>query len=193
MGCTWHIGFMPCVLSRCGSASIALLFALLKPSRAVDQLPPAQLCHGWLPLLPHTREGSGASHQADCSMWSLHHRRMLESLERVLMNSLEEECSCSVSDQPAGLVPTSSCPVQVPSSVVIGHPQLPYQDSPCSSQPCRLALDFLPGLGNFHLFWDLSCSCYCFFGLAFYFIKRHPQNYTNIQMNDRRQMAAADF
>lgn len=34
----------------------------------------------------------------DCSMWTLHHRRMLESLGRVLVSFLEGERSCSVSE-----------------------------------------------------------------------------------------------
>ena len=34
----------------------------------------------------------------DCSIWTLHHRRMLKSLGKVLVNSLEEKCSCGVSE-----------------------------------------------------------------------------------------------
>lgn len=34
----------------------------------------------------------------DCSVWILNHERMLESLRKALVSSLEEKCSCGVSE-----------------------------------------------------------------------------------------------
>lgn len=56
-------------------------------------------------------------------MWTLHHRRMLESLGKVLVSSLEEKCSCGVSElYLQGWCPAPLTWFTVPSSLT--HPQL---------------------------------------------------------------------
>lgn len=56
------------------------------------------------------------------STWTLHHRRMLESLKRVLVSSLEEKCSCGISElYLQGWCPTPLTQFAMPSSLPHPH------------------------------------------------------------------------
>ncbi|XP_039416361.1 uncharacterized protein LOC104684914 isoform X2 [Corvus cornix cornix] len=220
-----HLGFLgpaytvpckgdrPMSLSRCGNASTGLQFALSEPSPGVRNSCPQHAFATDLHLCFLT---------PNCSMWTLHHRRMLESLGRVLVNSLEEECSCSVSDlylQELNLTCVGSL-VKVWGQVWAQQPEQeqsiktwlqgflanphPFsvdgrvlKTSPECVAPKNVPL--VSHNGASFQGWEIALFVMgslllllLLVGLAFYFIKRHPQNYTNIEMNDCRQMAA-DF
>ncbi|XP_031981994.1 uncharacterized protein LOC116452021 isoform X2 [Corvus moneduloides] len=220
-----HLGFLgpaytvpckgdrPMSLSRCGNASTGLQFALSEPSPGARNSCPQHAFATDLHLCFLT---------PNCSMWTLHHRRMLESLGRVLVNSLEEECSCSVSDlylQELNLTCVGSL-VKVWGQVWAQQPEQeqsiktwlqgflasphPFsvdgrvlKTSPECVTPKNVPL--VSHNGASFQGWEIALFVMgslllllLLVGLAFYFIKRHPQNYTNIEMNDCGQMAA-DF
>ncbi|XP_054699285.1 uncharacterized protein LOC129213385 isoform X1 [Grus americana] len=205
----------PVSLSRCacGNASAELQFAVSDPTPGLQNSCPQHAFAVDLHLCLLT---------PNCSTWTLHHRRMLQSLGRVLVSSLEEKCSCGVSElylhelnltcvgslvkvwgqvwarQPEQQQSietwhqdflASPHPFSVDGSVLKTSPEciapknpLSVSHSGASFQGWEIALFVVGSL--LLVFFLVS--------LAFYFIKRRPQNYTNIEMNDRGEIAA-DF
>ncbi|XP_063270194.1 uncharacterized protein LOC134559406 [Prinia subflava] len=220
-----HLGFLglsytvpckgdrPMSLSRCGNASTGLQFALSEPSPSLPNSCPQHAFTMDLHLCFLT---------PNCSMWTPHHRRMLESLGRVLVNSLEGEHSCRVSDlylQELNLTCVGSL-VKVWGQVWAQQPEQEQSIKTClqgflaSSHPFSVDgrvlktspecvtpknMPFTSHSGASFQGWEIALFVMgslllllLLVGLAFHFIKRRPQNYTNIEMNDFRQMAA-DF
>ncbi|XP_040446634.1 uncharacterized protein LOC121086673 [Falco naumanni] len=205
----------PMSLSRCtsGNASTELQFAISDPTPGLQNSCPRDTLAVDLHLCLLT---------PNCSMWTLHHRRMLESLGRALVSSLEEKCSCGVSQlylQELNLTCVGSLvevwgqlwarqpeqqqsiktwhqgflasphPFSVDGRVLKTSPECiapknapSVSHSGASFQGWEIALFVL---GSFLLIFLLV-------GLAFYFMKRRPPNYTNIEMNDAGEIAA-DF
>ncbi|KAM6249820.1 uncharacterized protein LJ264_009628 isoform 1-T2 [Porphyrio hochstetteri] len=205
----------PVSLSRCthGNASTELQFVLSDPTPGLQNSCPQDAFTVDLHLCFLT---------PNCYMWTLHHRRMLESLGWALLSTLEEKCSCDISElylqelnltcvdslvkvwgqvwaqlpEQQQLIKTwhqdfmaSPHPFAVEGRVLKTSPEcvapknpLPKSHSSASFQGWEIALFILGSL----LLVLLLVS------LAFYFIKRRPQNYTNIEMNDHGEMAA-DF
>ncbi|KAM6054679.1 uncharacterized protein VSU04_010845 isoform 2-T2 [Chlamydotis macqueenii] len=203
----------PVSLSRCGSGSTEMQFAISDPTPGLRNSCPRDAFAVDLHLCLLT---------PNCSTWTLHRRRMLESLGKVLARSLEEQCSCGVSElylQELNLTCVGSL-VKVWGQVwarqpeqqqaieswrqgFLASPQLFSMDgSMLKTSPECVALKNAPSVlhsGASFQGWEIAL---CVVGslllmsllvsLAFYFIKRHPQNYTNIEMNDRGEIAA-DF
>ncbi|XP_065500927.1 uncharacterized protein LOC135994349 isoform X1 [Caloenas nicobarica] len=205
----------PVSLSRCasGNASAELQFAISDPTPGLQNSCPQDTFAVDLHLCLLT---------PNCSTWTQHHRRMLESLGRVLVSSLEEKCSCGVSElylQELNLTCVGSLvkvwgqvwarqpeqqrsietwlqgflasphPFSVDGRVLKNSPEcVTPKNAPsvlhsgASFQGWEIALFVVGSL----LLISLLVS------LAFYFTKRHPRNYTNIEMTDRGEMAA-DF
>ncbi|KAF1537575.1 hypothetical protein FQV20_0013663, partial [Eudyptula albosignata] len=98
-----HLGFLgpsyavpcndgrPVSLSRCacGNASTELQFAISDPTPGLQNSCPQDAFAVDFHLCLLT---------PNCSTWTLHHKKMLESLGRALVSSLEEKCSCGVSE-----------------------------------------------------------------------------------------------
>ncbi|KFP47207.1 hypothetical protein N323_06245, partial [Cathartes aura] len=205
----------PVSLSRCahGSASAELQFAVSDPTPGLQNSCPQDAFTVDLHLCFLT---------PNCSTWTLHHRRMLESLGRVLVSSLEQNCSCGVSElylQELNLTCVGSL-VKVWGQVWARQPEQQQsietwrQGFLASPHPISVdgrvlktspecitpknALSVLHSGASFQG-WEIALFVmgslllvFLLIGLAFYFIKRHPQNYTNIEMNDRGEIAA-DF
>ncbi|XP_074697378.1 uncharacterized protein LOC141930445 isoform X1 [Strix aluco] len=223
-----HLGFLgpsyavpckddrPMSLSRCarGNDSAELQFAVSDPTPGLQNSCPQEAFAVDLHLCLLT---------PNCSTWTLHHRRLLESLGRALVSSLEEKCSCGISElylQELNLTCTDSLvkvwgqvwarqpeqqqsiktwhqgflasphPFSVDGRVLKTSPECiapknapsMSQDSSASFQGWEIALFVMGSL----------LLVFLLVSLAFYVIKRHPQNYTNIEMNDRGEIAA-DF
>eukprot|EP00075_Anas_platyrhynchos_P002907 XP_005025964.2 uncharacterized protein LOC101800187 [Anas platyrhynchos] len=205
----------PVSLSRCpsGDASAELQFAISEPTPGVQNSCPQDAFAVALDLCFLT---------PNCSAWTMHHRRTLESFRRVLLSSLEEECSCGVSElylqglnltcvnsvvKVSGRVRarlpvqqqsieswrrgllTSPHPFSVDGRVLKTSPEcIAPRSTPASSQ----SSSFLSSWEIALLVVGALLLVLLLVGLALHFIKRHPQNYTNIEMNDCREMAA-DF
>ncbi|KFW67243.1 hypothetical protein AS28_11608, partial [Pygoscelis adeliae] len=202
----------PVSLSRCscGNASTELQFAISDPTPGLQNSCPQDAFAVDFHLCLLT---------PNCSTWTLHHKKMLESLGRALVSSLEEKCSCGVSElylQELNLMClgslvkvwgqmwarqleqqqsietwrqgflASSHPFSVDGRVLKTSPECvtpknapSVSHSGASFRGWEVALFVVGSL----LLMFLLVS------LAFYFIKRHPPNYTNIEMNDRGEIA----
>ncbi|XP_068276378.1 uncharacterized protein [Nyctibius grandis] len=205
----------PVSLSRCacGDARGELQFAISDPTPGLQNSCPQDAFAVDLHLCLLT---------PNCSMWTLHHRRMLESLGRVLVSSLEENCSCGVSElylQELNLTCVDSL-VKVWGQVWARQPEQQqsieawHQDFLANPHPFSVdgrvlksspecitpknAPSVSHSIASFQG-WEISLFVvgslllmFLLVSLAFHFIKRHPQNYTNIEMNDRGEIAA-DF
>ncbi|XP_042691309.1 uncharacterized protein LOC122169313 [Centrocercus urophasianus] len=202
-------------LSRCPSsdASTELQFAISEPTPGLQNSCPQgtfavglDLCF----LIPN------------CSVWILNHERMLESLRKALVSSLEEKCSCGVSElylQELNLTCVDSV-VKISGRM---HVPLPEQQQPVESwckdllaSPHRFSVDgreletspectaqrstpvSSQSSSSLHS-WEIALFvvgalllALLLVGLALHFIKRRFQNYTNIELNDCTEMAA-DF
>ncbi|KAF1417084.1 hypothetical protein FQV23_0016462, partial [Spheniscus humboldti] len=81
----------PVSLSRCacGNASTELQFAISDPTPGLQNSCPQDAFAVDFHLCLLT---------PNCSTWTLHHKKTLESLGRALVSSLEEKCSCGVSE-----------------------------------------------------------------------------------------------
>ncbi|KAF1460471.1 hypothetical protein FQV24_0014452, partial [Spheniscus mendiculus] len=81
----------PVSLSRCacGNASTELQFAISDPTPGLQNSCPQDAFTVDFHLCLLT---------PNCSTWTLHHKKTLESLGRALVSSLEEKCSCGVSE-----------------------------------------------------------------------------------------------
>ncbi|XP_042720358.1 uncharacterized protein LOC122176123 isoform X3 [Lagopus leucura] len=202
-------------LSRCPSsdASTELQFAISEPTPGLQNSCPQgtfavglDLCF----LIPN------------CSVWILNHERMLESLRKALVSSLEEKCSCGVSElylQELNLTCVDSV-VKISGRM---HVPLPEQQQPMESwrkdllaSPHRFSVDgreletspecmaqrstpvSSQSSSSLHS-WEIALFvvgalllALLLVGLALHFIKRRFQNYTNIELNDCTEMAA-DF
>ncbi|XP_074961961.1 uncharacterized protein LOC142062812 isoform X1 [Phalacrocorax aristotelis] len=205
----------PVSLSRCtcSNASTELQFAISDPTPGLQNSCPQDAFAVDLHLCFLT---------PNCSMWTLHHRRMLESLGRVLVSSLEGKCSCGISEfylQELNLTCVGSL-VKVWGQVWARQPEQQqsietwHQDFLASPHPFSVdgrvlktspncvAPKNAPSVSHSNASfqgWKIALLvvgfvllAFLLVGLAFYFIKRHPQNYTNIEMNDRGEIAA-DF
>ncbi|KFV02029.1 hypothetical protein N340_11204, partial [Tauraco erythrolophus] len=203
----------PVSLSRCArsNASTGLQFALSDPTPGLQNSCPQDtfavdlhLC-----LLTH-----------DCSMWTLHRRRMLESLGRVLVSSLEEKCSCGISElylQELNLTCVGSLvkvwgqvwarELEQQQSIKTWRQGLLASPHPFSvdgrvleTSPDCVAPKNAPSVsrsGASFQGWEIALFVvgslllmFLLVSLAFYFIKRHPPNYTTIEMTDRGEIAA---
>lgn len=202
-------------LSRCacGNASAELQFAVSDPTPGLQNSCPQDAFAVDLHLCLLT---------PNCSTWNLHHKRMLKSLGRVLVSSLEEKCSCGVSElylQGLKLICVDSL-VKVWGQVwarqleqqqsietwcqgFLASPHtFSVDDRVVKTSPECIAPGNAPSVSHSSASfqgWEIALFVMgsvllMFFvvSLAFYFIKRHPQNYTNIEMNDRGEIAA-DF
>uniref|UniRef100_A0A8B9IGK7 LTD domain-containing protein n=1 Tax=Anser cygnoides TaxID=8845 RepID=A0A8B9IGK7_ANSCY len=205
----------PVSLSRCpsGDASAELQFAISEPTPGVQNSCPQDAFAVGLDLCFLT---------PNCSAWTVHHRRTLESFRRVLMISLEEECSCGVSElylQGLNLTCVNSV-VKVSGRV---RARLPMQQQSIESwrrgllaSPHPFSVDgrvlktspeciaprstpVSSQSSSFPRSWEIALLVVgalllvlLLVGLALHLIKRRPPNYTNIEMNDCREMAA-DF
>ncbi|KFZ50930.1 hypothetical protein N321_01123, partial [Antrostomus carolinensis] len=205
----------PLSLSRCtsGNAHPELQFAISDPTPGLQNSCPQDAFAVDLHLCFLT---------PNCSTWTLHHRRLLESLGRVLLGSLEEKCSCGVSElylQELNLTCVGSI-VKVWGQVwarqseqqqsietwLQGFLASPHPFSVdgrvLKTSPECIAPKNAPSVshsGASFQGWEIALFVvgslllmFLLVSLAFYFIKRHPQNYTNIEMTDRGEIAA-DF
>nr|XP_009937517.1 PREDICTED: uncharacterized protein LOC104333682 [Opisthocomus hoazin] len=205
----------PVSLSRCTSsnASAELQFGISDPTPGLQNSCPQDAFAVDLHLCLLT---------PNCSIWTLHHRRMLKSLGKVLVNSLEEKCSCGVSElylQDLNLMCMGSLVKvwgqvwarQLAQQRSIETWRQGFLTSPHSfsvdgrvletSPECITPKNALSMSHNGASFqgWEITLFVvgslllvFLLGGLAFYFTKRRPQNYTNIEMTDRREIAA-DF
>ncbi|XP_006015640.1 uncharacterized protein LOC102373025 [Alligator sinensis] len=211
--------FLPCPkdrsvsLSRCCNMSATLVYAVSDPTPGLENICPLRSLAEDLNICLMT---------PNCSTWTLNPEQMLDSLEKVLMTSIEENCSCGVSQfylqelnftcigsilKLSGQVwarslkqqhkisswrkefTSSPHPLSVDGSMLRTNVECATPKEPTSEASSVTSLEgweiALFVLGALLLILVLA-------GLAFYYIKRYPQNYTNIEMNDRRQIAA-DF
>ncbi|KFQ46834.1 hypothetical protein N333_12849, partial [Nestor notabilis] len=203
----------PVSLSRCASssASTELQFAISDPTPGLQNSCPEEIFAVDLHLCFLT---------PNCSAWTLQHRRMLDSLKRVLVSSLEEKCSCGVSElylQELNLTCMGSL-VKVWGQAWARQPEQQHSietwcrgflasphpftvdGSMLKTSPECIAPKGTPSMSHRAASfqdWEIALFVvgsllliFLVVGLAFYFIKRHPQNYTSIEMSDRGEMAA---
>ncbi|KGL85242.1 hypothetical protein N309_05564, partial [Tinamus guttatus] len=206
-------GDRPVSLSRCPCCGAALHFAVSAPTPGVRNSCPQEALGVDLDLCFLT---------PDCSAWALNRSRMLESMGSVLLDSLEQNCSCGVSRLylqelnatcADGLVQVSgqvwARQPEQQRDIMAWHRGLLASPQPLSvegrvlrsSAECstwRNAPQMSPGGSSFQG-WEIALFvvgslllALLLIGLAFHLIRRHPPHYTNIEMNDRREMAA-DF
>ncbi|XP_064376726.1 uncharacterized protein LOC112983371 [Dromaius novaehollandiae] len=205
----------PVSLSRCSccNGSAELQFAVSDPTPGLQNSCPQTSFAVDLDLCFLT---------PNCSTWTLNHKRMLKSMGKVLLTSLEENCSCGVSElylQELNLTCVDSL-VKVSGQVWARQPEQQqsitawrqgFVASPHpfsvegrvlkTSAECVTLRNAPPKPQSSSSFqgWEIALFvvgslllALLLVGLAFYFIRRHPPNYTNIEMNDRREIAA-DF
>ncbi|KAG6922066.1 hypothetical protein G0U57_003950 [Chelydra serpentina] len=219
-----HLGpshFVPCAeerpvsLSRCSccDANAALAYAISDPTPGLENRCPLKSFAVDLDMCLLT---------PNCSMWTPNPERVLDSMEKVLTKSIEENCACGVSQfylhelnftctdsilQLSGQVwakspeqqhlilnwhgdfAASPHPFSVDGRVLKTNKECVAPDnavttsqSGSSFQAWEIALFVL---GSILLTLTLVAVTVSYF-------KRHSLNYTTIEMNDRRQMAA-DF
>nr|XP_013795383.1 PREDICTED: uncharacterized protein LOC106482364 isoform X1 [Apteryx mantelli mantelli]XP_013795384.1 PREDICTED: uncharacterized protein LOC106482364 isoform X2 [Apteryx mantelli mantelli] len=205
----------PVSLSRCSccNGSAELQFAVSDPTPGLQNSCPQNSFAVDLNLCFLT---------PNCSMWTLNHKRMLKSMGKLLLNSLEENCSCGISEsylQELNLTCMDSLVkvsgqvwARLPEqqqSIIAWHQSFLASPHPFSvegrvlktSAEC-VTLKNAPSTSQSSPSfqgWEIALFvvgslllALLLVGLAFYFIRRHPPNYTNIEMNDRREIAA-DF
>ncbi|XP_068765233.1 uncharacterized protein [Struthio camelus] len=205
----------PLSLSRCSccNGSAELQFAVSDPTPGLQNICPQNSFAVDLNLCFLT---------PNCSTWTLNHERMLKSMGKMLLNSLEENCSCGVSElylQELNLTCVDSLlkvsgqmwarlPEEQQSIIAwrqgflaSPHPFSVEGRMLKSSAECvalKSAPSMLQSSSSFQG-WEIALFVVgslllllLLVGLAFYFIRRHPLNYTSIEMNDRREIAA-DF
>lgn len=202
-------------LSRCPSsdASTELQFAISEPTPGLQNSCPQDALAMGLDLcflIPN------------CSVWILNHERMLESLRKALVSSLDEKCSCGVSElylQELNLMCVDSV-VKISGRM---HAPLPEQQQSMESwrqdllaSPHRFSVDgrvletspeciaqrstpVSSQSSSSPHGWEIALFvvgalllALLLVGLVLHFIKRRFQNYTNIELNDCTEMAA-DF
>uniref|UniRef100_A0A8D0HLD4 LTD domain-containing protein n=2 Tax=Sphenodon punctatus TaxID=8508 RepID=A0A8D0HLD4_SPHPU len=208
MSSSWE---RPLSLSRCSCCNVtaALMYAISDPTPGLENSCPLKSFSVDLDMCLQT---------PNCSLWTQATVRMLDSLARALAKSMEESCSCGVSQcylqglhftcvnstlKLSGQVwarsqeqlhlitmwqrdfSTSPHPFPVEGRVLKTNTPCVNTESKTQSNSSFQAWGISLIVGSILFLLVLT-------GLALYYIKRRPQNYTTIEMNDRREIAA-DF